>query len=238
MAYPQNSTFTLMSPIPPKPAMLPSMDESLTTGYLAAALGPAGTSDHLSLLVGPRTRVQLWQCHSLRGAVYVREASPAPYMYRVDHVAAPTRGRVVPIVWSGARMRPEWPVWFDSMNGGLGVGVVEAMRRGPLSRHGERLVRMFADTSRVCISWPGCQEYSKSFPADRLHQTATADELLYNLAWAVHAVLSGNVVYDHARVDVPRGLEVGVVRPEDVTIVGALNLAQGKWYPILRVAHR
>ncbi|KAI0044309.1 hypothetical protein FA95DRAFT_1574544 [Auriscalpium vulgare] len=224
--YPQDSTFY---PVP--------KDETLATGCIAAALGPAGTNDHLSLVVGPRTQVQLWKVYRLRDAVFVRQAAPEPYMYHVDQAALPSRGRIVPIVWSGARVRPEWPVWFEKKQGDVGVNLVDAMRGGPLSLQGQRLIRMFAHECHACVSWPGYYEYNRKFSVTMIRETVTADELLYHLAWAVHAMLSGKAVHDLTRL-APPGLEVGVVRPEDVTIVGALNLAQGKWYPILRVAHR
>ncbi|KAI0047183.1 hypothetical protein FA95DRAFT_1559339 [Auriscalpium vulgare] len=86
----------------------------------------------------------------------------------------------------------------------------------------------------------------------------SADELLYHLARAVREVLAvrfsflppaiGNADWPMAaqgRADrdlhvaaPPHALALDGLRPEDVTIVGALNLEEGKWFPILRVAHR
>ncbi|KAI0047209.1 hypothetical protein FA95DRAFT_1606299 [Auriscalpium vulgare] len=220
-------------------------------GCIVAALGLAGATTHFNCVAPddygyPYFHTTAW----MRGGLFLKMLVPVErdpdeiihMMCHVDHVVPP-HGKIVPIAPSNGEMGPlrrlARPVWFISdIYKDPGVSLVDALNGVTLARDETRRIYIPERQGKACVSWPGYYTTGKTIYALTADKTISIDELLGHLAAAVDKVISeGHATRDLSQLHLPPPeLELGRVRPEDVVIVGALNLhwQPALWFPILR----
>ncbi|KAI0051956.1 hypothetical protein FA95DRAFT_1592993 [Auriscalpium vulgare] len=143
---------------------------------------------------------------------------------------------------------PELPVWFVRARPRSKVPLPEGVRvdeivagRGLCPVEGAlRRVRMHGPCPEICIAWQGYHEYRVPVQDIDLSDTITVDSLVRQIAAAVDTFLHRHATRRIDAPPTPRELIIGgnqSVRATDVTITGAVNVEEGKWYPVLRVVH-
>ncbi|KAI0047173.1 hypothetical protein FA95DRAFT_1595846 [Auriscalpium vulgare] len=225
------------------PATLPPA--ALSGGYLAAAVSPAFAAGYLARLAGPAPALGVAPSGApvVRGkAVARRGRVPLDYAYDAR------RGAVLPVpdaLRLGAP-RPEPPIWFVRAGpaGGLGVGAADVLGgRAGVVDGAERawLAPEGCVSVDLGITWPGYHKYTHTMQIRSLdpHRPMPPPDIatfLWHIARTVEEFMTHASRREMGTPAPPHEMDVGIgVHVQDVTIIGAINVSEGRWYPVLRL---
>ncbi|KAI0043856.1 hypothetical protein FA95DRAFT_1562874 [Auriscalpium vulgare] len=222
-------------------------ENTLNVGVLGGVLSAPGASAHLALAAlsagAQDLRAPQLYADPARPLFVSAQNGAEPALVCVDWVHNARIGTLVPLPCTPGAGPVGWPVWFAHEGAAEpGVKVFDMLEGDCRIVGAEETISAPSACFQICIAWPGYHEYKYSRRTPTRQENISVDDLLWIIAEDVLEFITKCAVRDvNSPVQTPQRLvidQANGVCPGDVTIVGALNLTHGSWYPILRVAPR